>query len=274
MTQIIEFKNEMTFDSAEVWPWREGKNSAYKHGDFLEVDFILSGNGTQIINDELYSVQAGDILIHNAGVLRDESLMHFAQVDMLCLAVKNFKLPGRPANELLPKKIFPKIPCQSAAGELAQLYKIVQEGDDGANEATRKILLIVCKAINSIGRAMSDEKFFLAERVRKHIEEHYDEYLTLDELYKGVPYDEYYIGRLFKKATGFSPKRYVLRRRISIAQSLLINTSLLLTEISSRVGYDDPNYFGRRFKKIIGMSPLLYRKKWRELSAGSVPSDV
>ncbi|MBR0061959.1 MAG: helix-turn-helix domain-containing protein, partial [Selenomonadaceae bacterium] len=62
--------------------------------------------------------------------------------------------------------------------------------------------------------------------------------------------------------------------RIGKAQCLLIYTYLPLTEISSRVGYDDPNYFGKMFKKIIGMSPLFYRKKWRELSSGSVPSDV
>ena len=143
-----------------------------------------------------------------------------------------------------------------------------------ANTLARTIVLIVYKVIRSIRLDVTKEKNFIFERVRNYIEEHYDEDFNVADLKKFASYDEQYFSRLFKDATGYTPKEYITRRRIGKAQCLLIYTSLSLTEISSRVGYDDPNYFGKMFKKIIGMSPLFYRKKWRELSSGSVPSDV
>ena len=281
MKQLIELdaQKNSPFETEpqllDIWHWHEGDCSTHKRDDCLEVNFVLSGNGTQIIADELYSVQDGDILVYNAGVNHNESLMHFAQVDMLCLAVKNLKLPGRPVNELIPKNFSPQIPCQSVASELTQLYQLVQQTDDRtiADETTRKILHIVYKFISSIADDMSSENFSAVEYIRKYIEAHCDDDFVLDDIYEKIHYDEYYIGRLFKKMVGCSPKRYVFRRRISNAQSLLISTSLLLTEISSRVGYADPNYFGKKFKKVIGMSPRFYREKWRETFGESVAFD-
>ena len=252
----------------------------HKHDDRLELNFILSGNGTQVIDGELCHVQAGDVLIHNSGVLHDESLMLYSQVEAWCIAVKGLKLPARPVNELVPKDFQPRIPCQAVAEELAKLYPLVHhyaqqpDGYTMANALARAIVLIVYNVIRSIRLNVTQKKNFIIERVRNYIEDHYDEDFRRADFRDIAHYDEHYFSRLFKDVTGYTPKEYVTRRRIGKAQCLLIYTSLSLTEISSRVGYDDPNYFGKMFKKIIGMSPLFYRKKWRELSSGSVPSDV
>lgn len=286
MAQLIELnaQENSLFESEPqllgVYHWSEGLRSMHKHDDRLELNFILSGNGTHVIDGELCNVQAGDVLIHNGGVLHDESLMLYSQVKAWCIAVKNLKLPARPVNELVPKNFRPRIPCQSVANQLAQLYPLVhyyaqqKDGYQIANSLARAVVLIVHKIISSTALESTKEKNYIVERVRNYIEEHYAEDLTLAELNGLVHANEYYLSHVFKKATGYSPQQYILRRRIGKAQCLLIYTSLPLTEISARVGYEDSNYFSRAFKKIIGMSPRLYRQKWREMSSGSIPSDV
>ena len=286
MAQLIELdaQENSPFESEPqllgVYHWSEGIRSMHKHDDRLELNFIFSGNGTQVIDGQLCHVQPGDVLIHNAGVLHDESLMIYSNLKAWCIALKNLKLPGRPVNELVPKNFCPCVPCQNVAEDLAKIYPLVhhyaqqKNGYQIANALARAIVLIVQKILNSSVLVAGKEKNFLVERAKNFIEENYAEDFCLSELKKFVNYDDHYFAKIFKSATGYSPKGYILRRRIGKAQCLMIYTSLTLTEISARVGYDDPNYFGKQFKKIIGMSPLLYRKKWREQSIGSVPSDV
>jgi len=66
--------------------------------------------------------------------------------------------------------------------------------------------------------------------------------------------------RSFKKHIGVTPRQHIISARITHAQSLLENTEMSISEISSTVGYDDSRYFCRIFKKQTGFSPLEYRK--------------
>ena len=263
-----------------VYHWHEGLRSMHLHEDRLELNFILSGNGTHVVGGELCNTQAGDVLIHNSGVLHDENLILDSQINAWCIAVTNLKLPGRPVNELVAKNFSPRIPCQSVAEHLAQLYPLIhhyiqqKNGYVIADAIARAVVLIVHEIIRTNALAASKENNFVAEKIRRYIEEHYAENLSLRDLAELVNANEYYLSHTFKKVTHYSPQQYILRRRIGKAQCLLIYTSMTLTEIAARVGYDDSNYFSRIFKKIIGMSPRLYRQKWRELSMGSNPSDI
>ena len=63
--------------------------------------------------------------------------------------------------------------------------------------------------------------------------------------------------------TNYAPLQYLRRWRIGKAQTLLIDTDLSLTEVASRVGFDDPNYFSRVFRQVIGMPPGTFRRTWR-----------
>ena len=263
-----------------IYHWAEGFRSMHLHEDRVELNFILAGNGTHVVGREICNSQPGDVIIHNGGVLHDESLLLHSQLNAWCIAVTNLKLPGRPVNELVPENFSPRIPCQKVADYLAQLYPMIhhyaqkKNGYDIANTLARAVVLIVSEVIRTSALAIKRENNFAVETIRRYIQEHYAEDLTLTELAALVNANEYYLSHAFKKITHYSPQQYILRRRIGKAQCLLIYTSLPLTEIAARVGYEDSNYFSRVFKKVIGISPRLYRQKWRELSIGSSPSDI
>ena len=286
MAKVIEFKTQENSPFEQepqllgIYHWNEGLRSMHLHEDRLELNFILSGNGTQVVDGELFNTQAGDVLICNSGALHDDSLMANSQINAWCLAVTNFKLPDLPVNQLVTKNFSPRIPCQSVADNLAQLYPMIhhyaqqKNGYTIANTLARAVVLIVHKIIQSSTLAISKENNFIVEKIRRYIQDHYAENLTVKSLAEMVNANEFYLSHAFKKITHYSPQQYILRRRIGKAQCLLIYTSLPLTEIAARVGYDDSNYFSRVFKKIVGMSPRLYRQKWREQSIGSNPSDI
>lgn len=67
--------------------------------------------------------------------------------------------------------------------------------------------------------------------------------------------------RRFRRATGVSPWRYIVVRRIMQAKDLLSNTDLSVKEVSVRVGVDDPNYFSRLFQRETGTTPTEFRSR-------------
>ena len=96
--------------------------------------------------------------------------------------------------------------------------------------------------------------------VLEYISFHYADNLSTAVLAKKWYISEYYFCRFFKNATGQSPINYINRTRIEKAAVLLRNTNENITNISSKVGFDDVNYFSRTFKKFMNVSPSQYRK--------------
>ncbi len=65
----------------------------------------------------------------------------------------------------------------------------------------------------------------------------------------------------FKKQTGLSPTKYIIKLRTDSAKELLRTTNLKIKEVGVICGYDDVCFFRKTFKKEVGVSPLEYRKK-------------
>ena len=184
---MIEFKTQeiSSFEQEPqllgIYHWNEGLRSMHLHEDRLELNFILSGNGTQVVDGELFNTQAGDVLICNSGVLHDDSLMINSQINAWCLAVTNLKLPDLPTNHLVAKNFSPRIPCQSVAEQLAQLYPLIhhyaqqKNGYSIANTLARAVVLIVYKNFQSSSVAVSKENNFIVEKTRRYIQDHYAE---------------------------------------------------------------------------------------------------
>ncbi|MBN1411192.1 MAG: substrate-binding domain-containing protein [Spirochaetales bacterium] len=101
---------------------------------------------------------------------------------------------------------------------------------------------------------------FRIQRALDYIKIKYNADLTLEGVAGRVFMSPGYFSSLFKRATGKNFSEYLTSVRIQKALSLLRNYNLKVSEISSMVGYHDPNYFTKVFKKIMGISPAEYVK--------------
>lgn len=102
--------------------------------------------------------------------------------------------------------------------------------------------------------------FAMLKRILEYVRENLQADLSLHDLAQLVQMDEYRFTRWFKQSTGLPPHRYVLRRRIELAKSLLRNPRLPLSEVALRCGFGDQSHFSNTFHRMTNVSPGAYRK--------------
>ena len=83
--------------------------------------------------------------------------------------------------------------------------------------------------------------------------------ISISELAKIANMSESNFYTAFKKCFGSSPIAYLNHYRLSLAAALLTETNSTVSEISYKVGINDPLYFSKLFKKAHGISPKEYR---------------
>lgn len=93
-----------------------------------------------------------------------------------------------------------------------------------------------------------------------YLHSHYHESLNLRDLAAIIPLSEGEFCRAFKRLTGISPFRYLVRYRILQSCTMLKQTDQKITEIALLVGFNNISYYNRAFKKIMGMTPTQYRQ--------------
>lgn len=98
-------------------------------------------------------------------------------------------------------------------------------------------------------------------RVKKYIDEHYNEELNRSEIAKTIFLNPDYLATLFKKETGYSLTTYLTQQRITIAKRLLLQTKMPVYEIAQHAGYNNFSYFSQIFRKATGQTPNEYRKQ-------------
>ena len=69
------------------------------------------------------------------------------------------------------------------------------------------------------------------------------------------------LDRMFAAKLGRSAGTEIARRRLALAQKLLVSTDLSLSEIASRCGHCHASFFIRTFRRATGLTPAAWRKQ-------------
>lgn len=105
---------------------------------------------------------------------------------------------------------------------------------------------------------VSDSKNFVFQAI-EYINKHIAESLTIEEISNAVFISKYYFCRSFKSVTGLSVMEYILSTRLSLAQELLLEKKMTVSQISNQCGFSSLAYFCNVFKQKNGKTPLQYR---------------
>jgi len=115
----------------------------------------------------------------------------------------------------------------------------------------------------------SQEELFM-QKLIKLMNDNIDNYdLNIDMLASELGMSRTVFFNKLKSLTGFSPVEFVREIRFERAAEYIRNTQYTFSEISYRVGIEDPRYFSRCFKQKFGVTPSDYRQKHQEQNTES-----
>ncbi|MBE0340499.1 response regulator [Paenibacillus sp. 28ISP30-2] len=99
------------------------------------------------------------------------------------------------------------------------------------------------------------------EEVRRYMDSHFAEQITLEQLAKNFFVSKEYMSKVFKQEYGQNVTDYIVQRRMEKAREWLADKQISIKAVAEMAGYEDVSYFYRVFKKHFGMAPGEMRKE-------------
>lgn len=262
-----------------IWKGTRHKDAdEYRMHDYAELAFVLSGEGRYRLDDRIYTVQEGDLVVINPGIRHQALYCQDAEVPAteFIVGFSDIRITG--CQEGL-------IPCPEekhilhTEGELRQRLLKICASMEAENSVRRQgryfmlksylvqmLLLVIREQCEPMERPKgcafeSANKKYVVEHILSYLEEHYREKISLDQIAENMYLSPFYISRIFKSETGSAPIRHLINIRLEKAKELLESGyEGNIQEVAAMVGYDDAYHFSKLFKKRFGVSPSKARR--------------
>ncbi|MFI5356707.1 MAG: helix-turn-helix domain-containing protein [Opitutales bacterium] len=157
----------------------------------------------------------------------------------------------------LTERLLEIIRLQRDAGEA---HRALAEPAAGYALQSLLLELALVAATSRPGTAAARTRVDLSlEKVRRHLDEHYREPLDVPDLARQCDVSQNYLAQRFRARHGLTIQRYLLGRRIELAEHLLRFTRLPLKVVAVEAGLGNAQYFHRQFRRATGTSPSSVR---------------
>lgn len=247
----------------------------HAHEDTLEISYILGGKGAMCCDGRYYELNAGDVVIKNPTVSHAENSDSCQPIEQLCLIIDGLKVGDGTVNTFPTENLSPIIRAEDSRALLDALFReMIRQTVEIADpnmpyvNALLKMALtaILYRAEHAIAERERLDRGEVMQRVRRYIDRHYAEGISLESIADSFHMSVYYLARQFKRYTGFTPNTYILSCRMGEAQRRLIFTDDSISEIARRCGYENLSYFYASFRKRVGCTPKEYKTMYRNLN--------
>ena len=112
-------------------------------------------------------------------------------------------------------------------------------------------------------------------RVREYVDRHIKGPVLVTDLCALIDRSEAHFSRSFKRTIGESPHAFVIRRRLELAATYMLQTDASLSDIALQCGFTDQPHLCKHFRQLTGQTPAAWRRARRTLdSANSVSEGV
>jgi AraC-like DNA-binding protein/quercetin dioxygenase-like cupin family protein len=231
---------------------------------FYSIEFVARGRGTVKLGDGTHALQGGCLFSYGPGVRHDITTLRGEPL------VKYFvDFQGRDSCRLLRS-------CNLSPGSVVQVFapheiesvldELIRSGCRGtrhsANLCAKFLECLALKIADSrapLGRAET-LAFATYQQSRQHIQQHFEQLKTLQQIARECHVSGPYLCRLFRRYDHQSPYQYLLRLKMNHAAELLKRPDALVKQVAELTGFGDPFHFSRAFKSVLGVSPDSFRR--------------
>lgn len=244
--------------------YSEEWNSTLHTHACAELFFITRGHGVFQVRQERFPVAINDLVVVNTSVPHTETSQNGSPMEYVVLGVEGLEtltdINGYALLHLQGEQ-------EAVVTCLRQMVREARERQPGCAAVCQKLLEII------LLRLLRREDFALGnapegprasrecDLVRRYIDNHFKENLTLDQLAGMVHVSKYYLSHAFQKEFQTSPISYLIDRRIRESRFLLRETDLSLSQIAQILGFSSLSYFSQSFRRAEGRSPMEYRRR-------------
>ena len=222
--------------------------------------YIISGSGIIICNNNIYTVQEGDTFLLPQG----SNQIYYSNPDNQFERIWiNFK--GELAQALLDiyklndTVVFRNVNTLGIFTEIHEKCKKLHNPSEYKNQTSQlflKLIQILADNKKIISETTSDIK-----QIRLYIDCNITENIKLSDIAQKFSFSQEHIIRIFKKNYGITPHRYILESKIRLAMIMLKMSDMRIDEIAEKLNFSDSHHFSTQFKRLMGYKPSLYRIK-------------
>ena len=233
---------------------------AHRHAEMF---FIMSGNGSFQLQRHSFPVSGRSLVIINPGVMHGEQSDPDSPMEYIVLGVENLEMAANEQGYALT--IFHR-DWDAISSCLRLMLQEARSKQDGYSQVCQRLTeIILLRILRRRGMSLASEEFAQDDNrecgiVRRYIDEHFKESITLDQLAELAHINKYYLVHAFRKTYGTSPINYLISRRIQESRFLLTNSNHSLSQIARILGFSSLSYFSQSFHRAEGVSPMEYRK--------------
>jgi AraC-like DNA-binding protein len=234
--------------------------------NFFEIELVIKGEGTQIINGHKYKMQPG--LFYFLSPTDSHQVYYTTQTKIINLSFSHNILPetfetflANKQNELLfyTEGFEFQLLSQLFQAAYTEFQNKSEHFETALINYLSIILLSVVRKSNIplTGTPHNDT----IEQAISYIKLHFTENPSLDRIAKYVHLTPSHLTTIIKKQTGLSYVEYLTKLKISYAKKLLKSNQHSITDIVFTCGFNSICNFNRVFKQKTGLSPSQYKKK-------------
>lgn len=249
--------------------------SSAKYGDdwnsmphihsYMELFYIVGGKGQFLIQDQLYPVNVNNLVIINPNVVHTEVSLNAQPLEYIVLGIEGLELT---ASEQFNGQftILDHFESVEIAGCLRNILREKRQKKTGYEDVCQAYLeiLIIRLMRNTALAVLTQPQTVSGNRqcaaVRRYIDLHFKESLTLEQLAEEAHMNKYYLSHSFKREYGVSPINYMIGRRIEESKYLLAETDLSMSQIAQLLGFSSLSYFSQVFRRTQSMTPMEFRQ--------------
>ncbi|NLZ56643.1 MAG: AraC family transcriptional regulator [Clostridiaceae bacterium] len=271
---------------------RSRRSTLLHRHEYLQINYILSGQGEHTINDAVFPLVRGDIFVVPPGVPHKvnpttKELVYYefefnpsfinANFTNFDNAHVFFDFAYIEPFLVAENQVRPRLNLQGEDRTLVEM--ILQDINNEYKERKPGFeLLIKAKLLNLlviVGRAynrdleqdsepgvISRNHAAIFDSIR-YIKENYAEELHSDDVARRFALSPSYFRYLFKSVTSTNFTGFLQEVRINVAMDKLTNTDHPIIDIAYEVGFNNYTHFSRTFRSITGVAPRDYRRNSR-----------